>query len=101
MAMTTFTLGWPFTSVTVSVPEEVTRTVVDTVQVPVQVTRWIFFKSTRLEAQEVPKEITETIVRTGSRDVFSPSLLLFQAGIGLIAFYAQLWLIHGLWRLRG
>ena len=38
--LTVPTLGWPFKAVTVSAPEEVTRTVVETVEVPVTVTRW-------------------------------------------------------------
>ena len=56
-------LGWPWLSRTESVSEEVTQTIVETVQVPVQVTHWFFWTKTVKEAREVPKNVTVTVQR--------------------------------------
>lgn len=101
MLMTVVFFGWPFHYETISVPEEVTRTIIETVEVPVVVTSWIFFSTTKLELQEVPRQVTETIVSTRRGTRFSPFLLLPMAIVGLCAHALHLRTMHWLWRVRG
>src|SRR5688572_16189699 len=68
------TLGWPWKRESVSVPEEVTRTVVRTVQVPVRVTRWLFFSREETKSVEVADRVTETIWQAREQVRFSPFL---------------------------
>jgi len=101
IGLTTLTLGWPFKEVSVSVPEEVSRTVVETVLVPVQFTYWIFFKATRTETREVSKEVREIFFRRQTAFEFSPWLLIPMALVGLLCFYLEKGVVHLLWRWFG
>lgn len=101
VAVTFLLLGWPLGNVSVSAPEEVTRTVVETVQVPVQVTRWLFWSTTRQEAREVEKQITETVVHTRTAQQFSWLLLGGLGFVAAIANTAQRLLVRLLWTWWG
>lgn len=98
MAFTTLTLGWPMKESTVSVPEEVTRTVVETVQVPVEVTKWFFFKTTTTETQEVSKEITDTVARSHKVSELSAWLLIPMMIIGFIGRWLYRRVVQTAWR---
>jgi len=83
------TLGWPFIAVSESVPEEVTKTVIETVEVPVRVTVWFFWTAIRMEPQAVPKSVSETIFHSETRQQFSFLLLALMAGVGMLCYYAE------------
>jgi hypothetical protein len=87
-------LGWPFKEVSVSVPEEVSKTVVEIVEVPVQVTKWFFWKTTKAERQEVEKEVKETRYHTESKREFSVWLLIPMAGVGLLCYQLEKWTVQ-------
>lgn len=44
-----------------STTREITKTVVDTIKVPIEVPRWFFWKTTSEIERQVPREITETV----------------------------------------
>jgi hypothetical protein len=76
-ALGTFVLlGWPWKSQSVEVSEEVGRTIMETVEVAVEVPSWIFFTTTRTETREVPRVVVETVVRSETRNSFSLWLLI-------------------------
>ena len=93
--------GWPFKSETISVPEEITRTVIETVEVPVEVTRWLFFKGTAYETQEAPRLVSETVYRDVKIRSFSFVLLISMGMAGLAVFCAEAWVIHLIFRWFG
>ncbi|HWL08686.1 MAG TPA: hypothetical protein VNQ76_09785, partial [Planctomicrobium sp.] len=90
-------LRWPFISESVSVPEEVTRTIVETVAVPVRVTRWVFFSETRTEIQEVPKDILETVLRVETRYRFSWMMFFLWGCFGGMNSILQAWIVRLAW----
>ena len=100
-ALTLPTLGWPFKAVSVSVPGEVTRTVVETMDVPVQITRWFFWKATRTETREVTREVKETVYRTEARSEFSAGLLLPMVAVGVLCYFLEKWAVLLAWRCFG
>lgn len=91
-------LGWPLKSQTVAVPEEVSRTILETVEVVVEVPTWIFFTTTKTETREVPKVVVETIVRNEARDSFSPWLLIPMGLVAWGAVYLELRFVRLLYR---
>lgn len=99
--LTVVFLGWPFQSKTISVTEEVTRTVMETVEVPVLITYWFFFSAIEMRPQEVPREVTESIIRERLGRSFSPLLLVPMAIVGISASTMYLYGIHWFWRWRG
>lgn len=94
-------LRWPFIDESKNVPYEVTKTVVETVEVPVQVTKWFFWTSTELQPQQVPREVTETEFREQTVRRFSPLMLLPLALLGWAAYGIQLWIARMAWRWCG
>lgn len=101
MLLTAVFFGWPFQGETISVPEDVTRTVIETTEVPVVVTKWLLFSTTKMELQEVPRQVTETIISTRRGSSFSPLLLVPMGIVGASASALYLRGIHWLWRFRG
>ncbi|MFO0877564.1 MAG: hypothetical protein U0840_09330 [Gemmataceae bacterium] len=99
--LTVPTLGWPFMAATVSVPEEVIRTVTETVLVPVEVTRWFFFKGTEWEATEVKRQVREATLRNEKRQEFSGWLLLAMASVGGLCFWLKKQAVRLVWCLFG
>lgn len=97
-ALTVPTLGWPFQEVTVSVPEEVLKAVVETVEVPVRITRWFFWTTTGTETREVSRDVWVTVNRTGASRVFSFWLLIPMIAVGLLCYYVEKWCVQVLWR---
>lgn len=91
-------LGWPLKSQMIAVPEEVRRTIMETVEVVVEVPAWIFFTTTKTETKEVPKVVVETIVRNEARDSFSPGLLIPMALVAWGAIYLELRFVRLLYR---
>jgi len=98
MISTTLLLGWPMKESTVAVPVEVIRTVVETIQVPVEVTKWFFFTSTTTKKQEVPKEITETVMRSHKVNEFSIWLLIPMLLVGFLGSWVYRWVVRMAWR---
>jgi len=98
-ALTIPVMGWPWKEKSATVPETVHRTVEETIEVPVQVTRWIFFKRTTTESRQVTKEITETKYRSEMHTEFSAWLLIPMAFVGLACFYFEKWLVQLCWRI--
>jgi len=95
---TTLTLGWPMKQSQASVPEEVTRTIIETVQVVVEVPKWIFFKTTKIEDTQVPKEITETVLRSTTVSEFSIWLTIPMIVVGFIGSRVYKVAIRLAWR---
>lgn len=95
MVCTTLTLGWPMKAIEISVTQEVTRTVVETVQVPVRTWR---FWTTETEAQDVAREITEELVRSERVRQFSVWMLVPMAIVGVIGGWLFRWSVRVLWR---
>lgn len=94
-------LGWPFKQHTITVPEEVTTTVIETVKVPVTVYRWFVWPVTEEKIEQVPKEVTETIIHGREIKGFSAWLLIPMALIGWLAHIAEAWTIHLILRWQG
>ena len=68
-------LGWPWRSIESSTPEEVSRTVMETVEEVSQVPYWWFFKRNVTVAHEEPKEVTAIVMRATTVTVFDPLLV--------------------------
>lgn len=94
-------LGWPFMDGTRSSPEEIQRTVIETIEVPVQVTRWFFFSSTEFQKQQVERTISETVVHQRTVSEFSWLLSLALILVGLLGRLVHRRLVRLLWILRG
>lgn len=101
VAMTSATLGWPFVSETKSESYEVTKRIAESVEVPVQVTWWFFWTVTEMRIQEVPKDIVETHFRETTVSRFSFWMMAPLGFVALSAYFAELWLVHFVWRWRG
>ncbi|MBB01544.1 MAG: hypothetical protein CMJ47_02750 [Planctomyces sp.] len=82
-------LKWPFRETTRTVPEEVTKTVIDTVNVPVEVTSWFFFTQTENKLQEVATNVTETAITEKEVTVFDPWMIIPMLLIGFFAAWLQ------------
>jgi hypothetical protein len=70
-------------------PETVGRTVGETIEVPVRVTRWIFFTRPAVESRTVAKEITETAYSSGTHTAFHAWLLVPMFVAGFACLYAE------------
>lgn len=101
MMAASLTLGWPWKPVSVSAVEEVTRTVTKTVEVPVRVTRWIFFRGEEKRKVDIKEEVTEKIAREKEVQQFSVLLLVPLALVGLTCFLLERWIVSLMWRWRG
>ncbi|HBN77283.1 MAG TPA: hypothetical protein DD473_16010 [Planctomycetaceae bacterium] len=86
---TMLVLRWPLREKTVSVSEEVSKTVIETVSVPVQVTSWFFFTRTENQLQEVERNVIETVVSAKGVHVFDPWLIIPMLLIALFAAWVQ------------
>jgi hypothetical protein len=95
------TLGWPLKEVSHSVPEEISKTVVETVEVPVQVTRWRFLKTTKMETHDVAREVKETVFHSETRQEFSVWLFLAMAVVGCLCYLTEIGVVRLLWRWFG
>ncbi len=90
--------GWPFVSVTESVVEQVSRTVWETVEVPIEVSTWYFWRKTEIRTQEVAKSVHEPIVRFNVRRQFSILALIALLVIGWLGYKLQLGFAWLVWR---
>lgn len=94
-------LGWPFCDEQVSVPEEIARTIVETVEVPVAVPRWIFWTRTEMKATTQERTVVETIFHSRSVRHFSIILAAALGLIGGLAYFAHRGCLRVWWTLRG
>lgn len=85
--------GWPWRNVTISVPEEIRRTIIDTVTDPFL----FFFSKTRKE----PRDVIEIVFRIRQVDVFEPWLLLPMAVVGFLGYWLQKVSVQLAWRFFG
>ena len=67
---------------------------VQTIEVPVEVTKWLFFKTTKTETRQVPKEETQIVLHMETRQEFSFWLLFMMAGIGGLCYLLEKWVLH-------
>jgi hypothetical protein len=97
------TLGWPWSAVTVSVSEEVEKTVTETVDVPVIVRHWywLYLAEQQIEHQERQKTVTEKVPRYETRQQFRWFLLVLMVGIGILCYYAEKCFVSLAWRFVG
>jgi hypothetical protein len=96
------TLGWPMKERSVSVPEEVSRTFDEAVQVPVRI--WVWFVPTpfkRSDQKIVRHTVTETVVHSVTERHFSVWLAILMVLIAWAVYLLEVSLIRFVWRLRG
>lgn len=84
----TLVWGWPFYRAEVSVPVEIHRTVVEAVEVPIQVTRWIFWKRTVMTSEDRERDVVETTFQQHIAYHFSFWLLIGLLVIGGLAYFS-------------
>lgn len=99
---TAATQGWPWKDSTKTVPEEVSKTAVETVEATVEVPRKLLFitigKKKQTEVREQPKQVIEWVTKEVQSREFSPWLLLPMLIVGWICYRVQFPLVHLLWR---
>ena len=93
MLAAALTLGWPFKSVTTSMPVEVTRTVVEAVTVP-----FLFFWSATERRERL---VTETVFHGATSRQFDPLFALPLLGIGWACARVERWLVRRAWSRFG
>lgn len=98
---TTLLFRWPWRPQESSVAVEVVDTVVETVEEVVEVPKWIFFKTTKVETHDVPTQVERTEYRPVTNLVFSPLMLIPMATMGLVGAFAQLLSLRLVWRWFG
>ena len=102
MLATTLTVGWPWKEGTVSVPQEVTRTVLEPVETVVQIPRKLFgvrvWTSEERRSVQQPKQVTDTVYHSASTREFSVWLLFPMVVIGFACYRVQFPLVRLLWR---
>lgn len=91
-------LGGPWSTVSFTYSEPVTRTVTETVMEPKKTTSWLFFTKTEEKPVERPKEVIKLEPRTESRQVFSAWYLVWQM-TGMILAACLVFLVI-VWRWR-
>jgi hypothetical protein len=101
MLATFLTLGWPWKRVSESVGTELTKTVVKTVEVPVQVTRWLFFRGEEIVKKEVPTKVVEVVWITQDAVRFDVALIIPLVLVGFLSFLVETACVRGFIRWVG
>lgn len=91
----TVTQGWPWKSIAVSVADEISTTVEETVRVPVKFLGITVRRRTEVETREVK----ETVLRDEHQLEFSPLLLCPMLLVGFTWGWAQNRIVRWSWRL--
>lgn len=100
IALFTF-LGWPWRAVESDVAEEVSHTVMESVDEVIEVPWLWFFKTKKTVTHEEPKEIKETITHHTTAQQFDPWLLPVMAAMAAISWVLELAILRFVWWARG
>lgn len=93
--------GWPFVTKIHTAMDEVTRTVTEAVEVPVEVTSWYFWTDTEIHVEERQKTVVDMVPSTTTTRHLSFVLLAAMGLFGAVAYQLEAWTVRLLWRFWG